>query len=78
MSEAPTIEFVIFSIEEHPNKFLLVRLADQMATHYLNPVGMWEAMPEDIDTVFAGLVATGNLPTWGKVEEFEEDEDGEA
>ncbi len=59
--------FIQYRLTEWPTKFLMVRCVDDMATHYMNPKGMWIAWPDDdelIETIMSGLVATGDLPEW--------------
>lgn len=43
------VTFVMMLMDEHPDRFLLVRNVNEYSTHYLGADGMWVAWPEDDD-----------------------------
>ena len=64
-TEKPTVNFMLMTIEEHPNKFLMVRQVGEYATHYMDPTGVWVAWPEDdleLQETFEYLKVSGALP----------------
>lgn len=40
------VEFALFSIPDAPNNFLLLRVVDDNATHYMDAKGMWTVLPD--------------------------------
>ena len=65
------VEFLMFTVEEYPDKFMLIRVVEGLATHYLDPFGIWVAWPdndEQSEHIFTRLVKNGTLPKFAPVE----------
>jgi hypothetical protein len=65
------VEFLMFTVEEYPDKFMLIRVVENLATHYLDPFGVWVAWPdndEQSEHIFTRLVKNGTLPKFAPTE----------
>lgn len=61
------VSFIQLTIEDHPGKFALVRCEGSYATHWMDPYGVWIALPEsddEMDSMFKYLTGEGLLPVW--------------
>ena len=57
----------VFSVEERPGKFLMLRNVDGIPTHHLDAYGQWIGLPWDRETAQTTLeyfLNEGELPQW--------------